>query len=64
MVWTYRDEVLSNYLFEDLDQVREITHWWLITYNEKRPHDALGGLPPAVFRQTQTAGVSTLQLST
>lgn len=61
---TYRDEVLSNYLFEDLDQVREITHWWLITYNEKRPHDALGGLPPAIFRQKQTAGASTLQLST
>ncbi len=48
---TYRDEVLSTYLFDDLDQVREITWEWLITYNEERPHDALGGLPPTVFRE-------------
>jgi putative transposase len=61
---TYREEVLNTYLFENLEQVREITYRWLITYNERRPHDALGGLPPTVFRQTKTAGVSTLQLST
>lgn len=61
---TYREEVLNSYLFENLDQVREITYRWLITYNERRPHDALGGLPPTVFRQIKTAGVSTLQLST
>ena len=34
---TYRDEVLNCYLFENLDQVREITADWLITYNERRP---------------------------
>jgi putative transposase len=50
---TYREEVLNRYLFEDLDQVREMTHKWLIMYNEQRPHRALGGLPPAAFR-TQT----------
>jgi len=61
---TYREEVLSNYLFEDLDQVREITYRWLITYNERRPHDALGGLPPAVFRKQKTAKISTYELST
>ena len=61
---TYREEVLNSYLFENLEQVREITYRWLITYNERRPHDALGGLPPTVFRQTQPAGGSTLQLST
>ena len=61
---TYRDEVLSAYLFEDLDQVREITQGWIVRYNEKRPHDSLGGLPPAVFRQTKTAEISTLELST
>lgn len=61
---TYRDEVLSAYLFEDLDQVREITQDWIVRYNEKRPHDSLGGLPPAVFRQNQTAELSTFELST
>ena len=48
---TYREEVLNCYLFEDLDEVREITADWLISYNEQRPHDALGGLPPATFRE-------------
>jgi putative transposase len=61
---TYREEVLNSYLFENLDQVREVTHWWLITYNEQRPHDALGGLPPATFRKTKTAEVSTFEVST
>ncbi len=33
----YREEVLNSYLFEDLDQVREITYDWLIAYNERVP---------------------------
>ena len=60
---TYREEVLNSYLFEDLDQVREITYDWLIAYNEQRPHDALGGLPPATFREQQTVKNSTYELS-
>ena len=61
---TYREEVLSSYLFENLNQVRQITHDWLITYNERRPHDALGGLPPSVFREQKTAKNSIYELST
>jgi putative transposase len=61
---TYREEVLNSYLFEDLDQVREITYEWLIAYNEQRPHDALGGLPPVTFREQQTVKNSTYELST
>lgn len=61
---TYREEVLSAYLFDDLDQVRDITFQWLISYNEERPHDALGGLPPAVFREQDKAGISTYEWST
>ncbi len=61
---TYREEVLSSYLFEDLDQIREITHDWLIAYNERRPHNTLGGLPPTVFREQQTVKNSTYELST
>lgn len=60
---TFRDEVLSAYLFEDLDQVREVVWQWMIEYNEERPHDALGGVPPAVFRDRVMAGVSTYELS-
>ena len=61
---TYREEILNCYLFEDLDQVREITADWLIKYNEQRCHDALGGVPPTVFRERQNAQNSTYQLST
>jgi putative transposase len=48
---TYREEVLSPYLFDSLDQVRDITAEWLEQYNEIRPHDALGSLPPALYRE-------------
>ncbi|WP_343792166.1 transposase, partial [Dokdonella soli] len=48
---TYRTEVLNAYLFESLEQIREITDIWLSRYNEERPHEALGNLPPSVYRE-------------
>ena len=48
---TYREEVLSAYLFDSLDEVRGITTAWIDRYNEIRPHDALGSLPPALYRE-------------
>lgn len=48
---SYRNEVLDAHLFEDLDQVREITDTWLQRYNQERPHESLGNLPPSVFRE-------------
>ena len=60
---TYRNEVLNLYLFRSLEEVRQITSRWLVEYNEQRPHDALGGLPPCVYA-TRNAGTSTFELST
>jgi len=48
---TFRHEVLDAYVFESLRQVHEITRQWITEYNEERPHDSLGRIPPAVFRR-------------
>ena len=47
---TYREEVLNLYLFSNLAEVRETTYWWMIEYNETRPHDSLGDKTPAEYR--------------
>lgn len=56
---TYREEVLSAYLFDALDEVRALTHDWLYRYNEDRPHEALGGMPPTVYRRALETQPST-----
>ena len=46
--------VLSAYVFESLEQVREITESWLLEYNQERPHESLGSVPPLVLLPRQT----------
>lgn len=60
---TVRNEVLDLYLFRNLAEVREIVSQWRRQYNEDRPHDALGGLPPLVYAQRNLEN-STFELST
>lgn len=60
---TYRTEVLNAYVFESLDQVREISAEWLQRSNEARPHEALAGLPPAIYRAQLETRSSPLTLS-
>ena len=59
---TFLQEILNAYLFDDIEQVREITEAWLKAYNEERPHKALGGLSPKSYRE-QTAGNSPIIVS-
>ncbi len=47
---TYRTEVLDCYVFESLQEVRDMTADWLHRYNHQRPHEALGRIPPVEYR--------------
>ena len=38
---TLREEVLDQHLFARIDDVREAAWWWMLEYNEQRPHDSL-----------------------
>jgi putative transposase len=42
-------EVPDGYPFANLEQVQTIADPWLVDYNEYRPHEALGGIPPMQF---------------
>lgn len=47
---TYREDVLDMYLFRNLGELRDKTAQFLETYNNVRPHEALGNLTPIETR--------------
>lgn len=44
-----RDELLNESLFLGLDHARTMIAAWVVDYNERRPHSALGYLTPASY---------------
>jgi putative transposase len=54
---TYRSQILDAYLFDSIDEVREITQEWIQDYNYSRPHDSLKGMTPIVFAQKHQMAV-------
>lgn len=48
---TYRLEVLDANTFPTLADARAETHRWLSIYNDQRSHQAIGNLPPMVFKR-------------
>jgi putative transposase len=62
---TYRTEVLNAHLFESVAELQAITDAWLQVYNQERPHDSLGRVPPLTFLpRPSSTGESTFELST
>ena len=49
---TLRNELLDQHLFVRLEDVREAAYWWMLEYNEERPHSSLGYLALASYAQT------------
>lgn len=43
---TYREDILDQYWFNSLNEVREITEEWMGMYNGQRPHSSLGDKTP------------------
>ncbi|MGA0028000.1 MAG: integrase core domain-containing protein, partial [Steroidobacteraceae bacterium] len=60
---TLREELLDPQLFASLDDVRETLYWWMLEYNEHRPHTALKD-QTAIEVRHQSARCSTFNLST
>ena len=50
-----RDELLNETIFYDLDLARSVLARWVASYNQRRPHSALGYLTPAAYAATLTA---------
>jgi putative transposase len=46
---SYREDVLDSYIFETLDQVRELTEEWMHDYINNHQHSALGMKTPKEF---------------
>lgn len=42
----YREDILDAYLFENLEQVKELSGQWMENYNTYHPHNALGKMSP------------------
>ena len=53
---TYRHEVLDLYVFNSLSEVRDMTDEFIREYNEERPHEPLGDMPPVEFAALRSGG--------
>jgi putative transposase len=50
---TYRTKVLDCYVFDSLQELRQMTQGWLHRYSHNHPHKSLGRIPPVGYRVKQ-----------
>lgn len=48
---TFREDVLDAYLFESIQQIRELSDKWRDDYNNNHPHSSLGDSTPIEFKR-------------
>jgi putative transposase len=46
---TFREDVLNAYIFDTISELRMIAEEWMTEYNEKHPHQSLGGMSPKQY---------------
>lgn len=46
---TFREDVLDAYLFDDIEQLRDLAWEWMEDYNQNHPHQSLNNLSPNNF---------------
>ena len=53
---TFREDILDAYLFEDIQQLKDLSEKWVENYNNEHPHKSLGGMSPLTFAAAMDAG--------
>lgn len=46
---SFREEVLNANLFNSISEIQNAADEWMMDYNEYRPHESLGNVPPLVY---------------
>ncbi len=46
---SYREDILDAYLFESIDQLRELSTDWMNDYNQLHPHQSLNNMSPLKY---------------
>jgi putative transposase len=49
MPFNYREDILDAYLFESLEELRDLSWEWMNDYNQNHPHQSLNHLSPLKY---------------